>query len=111
MLNDGSVIAGADVAQILNEELGSLKAAIINNIRATGQWASGKTADSMQVQVSGNTGELVGRKAFGTLETGRKGGRVPRNFAAIIYDWMQAKGVHAQPIPYKTSRPCGWSWQ
>ena len=103
MLNDGSVIVGADVAQILNEELGSLKAAIINNIRATGQWASGKTADSMQVQVSGNTGELVGRKAFGTLETGRKGGRVPRNFSAIIYDWMQAKGVHASPMPYKTS--------
>jgi hypothetical protein len=105
MLNDGTVITGAQVSQILTEELGTLRATIINNIRSTGQWASGKTAASMAVMVSGPIGELVGRRAFGTLETGRRGGRVPRNFAAIIYDWMQAKGVHADPMPYKTSRP------
>jgi len=105
MLNDGTVISGTQVAQILTEELGTLKATIINNIRSTGQWASGKTAASMAVMVSGSIGELVGRRAFGTLETGRRGGRVPRNFAAIIYDWMQAKGIHADPMPYKTSRP------
>ena len=105
MLNDGTVITGASVSQILTEELGTLRATIINNIRTTGQWASGKTAASMAVHVSGSIGELVGRKAFGTLETGRRGGRVPRNFHNIIYDWMQAKGVHAQPMPYKTSRP------
>ena len=105
MLNDGTVITGTQVSQILTEELGTLKATIINNIRTTGQWASGKTAASMAVMVSGSIGELVGRKAFGTLETGRRGGRVPRNFHNIIYDWMQAKGVHADPIPYKTSRP------
>lgn len=105
MLNDGTVITGTSIAQVLTEELGSLKARIINNIRATGQWASGKTAASMAVNVSGSIGELVGRRAFGTLETGRRGGRVPRNFAAIIYEWMQAKGVHADPMPYKTSRP------
>jgi len=105
MLNDGTVITGAQVSQILTEELGTLKATIINNIRTTGQWASGKTAASMQVHVSGSIGELVGRRAFGTLETGRRGGRVPRNFHNIIYDWMMAKGVHADPIPYKTSRP------
>ena len=105
MLNDGTIITGAQVSQILTEELGTLKATIINNIRSTGQWASGKTAASMAVMVSGSIGELVGRRAFGTLETGRRGGRVPRNFAAIIYDWMQAKGIHADPMPYKTSRP------
>lgn len=111
MLNDGTVISGAQVSQILTEELGTLKATIINNIRSTGQWASGKTAASMAVMVSGSIGELVGRRAFGTLETGRKGGRVPRNMADIIYDWMQAKGIHAQPMPYKTSRPHKYSEQ
>ena len=111
MLNDGTVITGAQVSQILTEELGTLKATIINNIRTTGEWASGKTAASMAVMVSGSIGELVGRKAFGTLETGRRGGRVPRNFHNIIYDWMQAKGVHAQPMPYKTSRPHKYSEQ
>ena len=105
MLNDGTVITGAQVSQILTEELGTLRATIINNIRATGQWASGKTAASMAVMVSGSIGELVGRRAFGTLETGRRGGRVPRDFMGIIYDWMMAKGVHAEPMPYKTSRP------
>ena len=105
MLNDGTVITGTQVSQILTEELGTLKATIINNIRTTGQWASGKTAASMAVMVSGSIGELVGRRAFGTLETGRRGGRVPRNFHNIIYDWMMAKGVHADPMPYKTSRP------
>jgi hypothetical protein len=105
MLNDGTVITGATISQILTEELGTLRSTIINNIRATGQWASGKTADSMAVMVSGSIGELVGRRAFGTLETGRRGGRVPMGFTGIIYDWMQAKGVHAQPMPYKTSRP------
>ena len=109
MLNDGTVITGAQVSQILTEELGTLKATIINNIRTTGQWASGKTAASMAVMVSGSIGELVGRRAFGTLETGRKGGRVPRNFHDIIYDWMMAKGIHADPMPYKTSRPHKYS--
>ena len=111
MLNDGTVITGAQVSQILTEELGTLRATIINNIRSTGQWASGKTAASMAVMVSGSIGELVGRRAFGTLETGRRGGRVPRNFHNIIYDWMMAKGVHAQPMPYKTSRPHKYSEQ
>lgn len=111
MLNDGSIIGGSSIEVILMEELQTLKAQITANIRATGQWASGKTAASMAVMVSGNIGELVGRKAFGTLETGRRGGRVPRNFEAIIYDWMQAKGVHAEPMPYKTSRPHKYSEQ
>jgi hypothetical protein len=111
MLNDGTVIGGEQIAQILSEELGTLKAAIVNNIRVTGQWASGRTAASMAVYVSGNTGELVGRKAFGTLETGRKGGRVPRNFHDIIYQWMMDKGIHASPIPYKTDRPHKYSEQ
>lgn len=102
MLNDGTVIGGESIDVILMEELQSLKAAITANIRATGQWASGATADSMMVYVSGNTAELVGRKAFGTLETGRKAGRVPRNMRDIIYRWMQAKGIHGQPMPYKT---------
>lgn len=111
MLNDGSIIGGSSIEVILLEELQALKAQITANIRATGQWASGKTAASMAVMVSGSIGELVGRRAFGTLETGRRGGRVPRNFAAIIYDWMQAKGIHADPMPYKTSRPHKYSEQ
>ena len=51
--------------------------------------------------LNGPQGTLYGRKAFGTLETGRKGGRVPRLFNAIIYQWMMDKGIHGRPLPYK----------
>lgn len=95
----------SQTTQVLMEEMESLRAAIINNIRTTGQWASGATAASMQVITSGNTVSLVGRSPFGTLETGRKAGKVPRNMAEIIYRWMQAKGIHGTPMPYKTNRP------
>ena len=91
--------------QVLMEEMESLRAAITDNIRTTGQWASGATAASMKVITSGNTVSLVGRYPFGTLETGRKAGRVPRNMADIIYRWMQAKGVHGRPMPYKRQGP------
>lgn len=104
-MNDKTVIEGLSVAQILSDELGSLRAAIINNIRATGEWASGKTAASMQVFVTDTSGELVGRRAFGTLETGRKAGRVPRNMREIIYEWMKAKGIHGEPMPYVRKGP------
>ena len=100
MLNGNTIIDGAAVGQILTEELTSLKAVITNNIRAAGEWASGKTAASMEVHVTGMTGELTGRRAFGTLETGRRPGRIPRNMRDIIYEWMQAKGIHADPMPY-----------
>ena len=105
MIGDGTAIGGTGIDVILMEELQSLKAAITANIRTTGQWASGATAESMMVTVSGTTAELVGRQAFGTLETGRKAGKVPRNMRDIIYRWMQAKGIHGAPMPYKTNRP------
>ena len=105
MLNQGTIIDGASVGQVLTEELASLKAVITNNIRASGEWASGKTAASMEVHVNGMTGELTGRRAFGTLETGRRPGRIPRNMRDIIYEWMQHKGIHAEPIPYVTKGP------
>ena len=105
MLNQGTIIDGASVGQVLTEELTSLKAVITNNIRAAGEWASGKTAASMEVHVTGMTGELTGRRAFGTLETGRRPGRIPRNMRDIIYEWMQHKGIHAEPMPYVTKGP------
>ena len=108
-MNDKTVIEGLSVSQILSDELGSLRAAIINNIRATGEWASGKTAASMQVFVTDTSGELVGRRAFGTLETGRKPGRIPRNMEDIIYEWMRAKGIHGEPMPYVRKGPHKYS--
>ena len=86
---------------ILQEELEQARQLIINHIRANGQNASGKTIASLRVEAKEEEGILYGHKPFGVLETGRKAGRVPYRFSDIIYRWMQAKGLHATPVPYK----------
>jgi len=90
---------------ILQEELEALRLSIIGNHLKAGQKASGRTAASLRVEVSEDSGTLWGRNAFGVLETGRKGGRVPKDFQGIIMQWMRDKGIHAAPIPYLTDRP------
>lgn len=86
---------------ILREELEALRDRIIANHRQAGQVASGKTIASMQVNIDGDTGELVGRPYFGTLETGAKPWRnaasmkkVPASFNAIIEQWIKDKGLN-----------------
>lgn len=86
---------------ILREELEALKVRIIANHRQAGQVASGKTIASMQVNIDGDTGELVGRPFFGTLETGAKPWKnaanmkkVPASFNAIIEQWIKDKGLN-----------------
>lgn len=92
-------------SMVLADELELLRKEIIKHHVDAGQMASGKTAASLRVQVSGDEGTLFGRSPFGVLETGRKPGKVPANFQGIIRAWMKAKGIVAQPIPYKTNRP------
>ena len=58
----------------------------------------------MQVEVFDDLhASLTGRPAFGTLETGRRPGRVPQNFVAIIKKWIKDKGLAVRPIPDKGS--------
>lgn len=90
---------------IIQDELGALMRQIIENHVAAGQWATGRTMKSMRVEAQENYGRLVGKKFFGVLETGRKAGKVPSDFSAIILAWMRAKGLKADPIPYKTNKP------
>lgn len=90
---------------ILQEELEALRLSIIGNHLKAGQKASGRTAASLRVEVSEDSGTLWGRNAFGVLETGRKGGRVPKDFQGIIMQWMRDKGIRPAPIPYLTDRP------
>ena len=96
---------GETPRMILTEELEALRKNIIMNHLRAGQKASGRTAASLRVDVSEDGGVLFGRNPFGTLETGRKGGKVPMKFHVIIRQWMKDKGIKAEPIPYKTNRP------
>lgn len=93
----------AGAGQIVREELERAKQLIINHIRANGQNASGRTIASLHVEQKADGGVLWGRKPFGTLETGRRAGKVPYGFASIIRQWMADKGLHGTPMPYLTA--------
>lgn len=86
--------------KIVREELTAFMERVRENHRRAGQVASGRTSRSMHVEVDNSEGTVFGRVAFGTLETGRKGGNVPRNFREVIRQWMRDKGISADPIPY-----------
>lgn len=87
---------------ILIQELVELQARIADNMRKADEVASGKTIRSMHIVTEEYKASLIGRQAFGVLETGRRPGNIPRGFYTIIRRWMKDKGVHGDPIPYKT---------
>ena len=97
-----------NVLKVVGEELDSLRERIIANHEAAGQVASGRTRASIRVERTEDGGILWGRKAFGVLETGRKPGRVPRNFNAIIRQWIIDKGIHVAPVPYRRNPSERW---
>lgn len=85
---------------IIGEELNELRRRIIEHHISAGQKASGRTANSLHVEVNDDAGTLYGRKAFGVLETGRKAGPVPKSFVGVIRQWIIDKGIPYKPIPY-----------
>lgn len=82
--------------ELVASELEALKQRIIENHRNAGQVASGRTIASLKVEITEDGGVLWGRSAFGTLETGRKGGKVPAGFWKIIRQWMDDKGIRVE---------------
>lgn len=98
-----------DISNILRNALELARDDIRANLATTGTNASGRTSASLEVTVGDNTATLWGRQAFGTVETGRRGGRVPRGFRHIIYDWMQDKGVHATITGNRSQRSADMS--
>lgn len=78
---------------VITDELQRLAQRISDNIERNGQRASGKTQASLEVVDDGDAVALLGRKAFGVMETGRRGGRVPRNFADILLQWSIDKSI------------------
>lgn len=81
------------IATILNQCKAEIQAAM----DAKGINASGRTSNSLQVQTSDKGVRLVlagkDHAPLETLEIGRAGGRVPRNFTDIIYQWSLDKGL------------------
>lgn len=84
------------VMELVSSELEALKQKVIENQKNSGQVASGRTIACMKVEVTEDGGVLWGRSPFGTLETGRKPGKVPVGFWKIIRQWMDDKGIQVQ---------------
>ena len=87
-----------EIRQILREELEDLRRRIIANMEGADLIVSGRTRDSMQVEVKGNGGVLTGRRAFATLETGcrpwnKQPKRPPKWFADLIGEWIDQRGL------------------
>lgn len=84
------------VMELVSSELEALKQKVIENQKNSGLVASGRTIASMKVEVTEDGGVLWGRSPFGTLETGRKPGKVPAGFWKIIRQWMDDKGIQVE---------------
>lgn len=97
-----------DAKQIVFEELQDLQTRIADNIVKKGRNASGRTIESMHIDKGDKSITLFGRKAFGTLETGRGPGNVPKGFYGIIKQWVIDKGLSIKEIPYKRKESEKW---
>lgn len=78
-------------SKVLSREFENLKKDLIIAYDAKGMRASGKFADTLEVEVKGLTAKLFGEDYSQQLETGRKAGRFPPINA--IEQWIKDKGV------------------
>ena len=74
----------------------------------TGTNASGRTSQSLRLEVTDFSFIIWGRKAFSTVETGRMAGAVPKGFNDIIKQWIKDKGISVTQIPYKRKESENW---
>jgi hypothetical protein len=91
-----------DIEAMLTEVFEQAKRDIIANHERAGQVASGKTRDSLRVEVTSDTtsatATMYGRKYFAALETGSQPWKKqykhpPRPFVETIAKWMVDKGI------------------
>lgn len=91
-----------DIETMLTEVFEQAKRDIIANHERAGQVASGKTRDSLKVEVTSDstsaTATMYGRKYFAALETGsapwkKQYKHPPRPFVETIAKWMLDKGI------------------
>lgn len=95
-----------DIRQILADAFENLRYRISSNIDTAGKVASGKTQESLKVEIvadaDGWSATLFGRPFFGALETGSRPWRnqyphPPRFFQDIMKQWIDDKGLDLNP--------------
>lgn len=74
---------------------------------SAGQKVTGRTLASLKViKINDNHIQIEGFDYIGTLEVGRKGGKIPYNFKQILIDWAKAKGITFSSDAQRNS----WAW-
>lgn len=79
------------------EDIGlQAKKIIQDNLATTGTNTTGATSSSIRVENKNYILEIWGRKAFQTVERGRRPGGVPKGFYYIIKKWAEDKKIMAK---------------
>lgn len=94
--------------ELLEQTLNDIVLDIRDNLAATGTNASGRTSESLAVEMYAGGGMVTGRPYFQSVEEGRPPGKVPYRFDLIIRQWMKDKGITAPPLPYKRQPSQNW---
>lgn len=86
-----------DLTEAIRKRVEQARQNIITRHLQAGQKASGRTMQSLRTEVTHDKfsihAVLWGRDFFQGLETGRKGGKVPRGFYQMIKQWSIDKGI------------------
>lgn len=104
MLSGRSSASGDGIREIMERALSDCIGQIKANSRRAGQVATGRTLRSLERRLeergTAYVGQILGRKYFGTLETGRgpyAGGKAdPEGFNARLIEWMKARGFQCR---------------
>lgn len=97
-----------DLKKIVESKLQNAIVKIQANLESTGTNASKRTSDSLRLEPTEFGFIIYGRKAFGTVETGRGAGGVPKGFNDIIKQWIVDKNISVTQIPYKRKESQNW---
>ena len=97
-------MAQMDYIGFITNELLTARETIVRQMDTYHRNASGKAVKSLRVQQDGDGATLYGAEYFKYMEQGRKGGRVPKDFASVIYTWSLAKGINVTPMPYRRGK-------
>ena len=83
------------VEQALRTYLEKTKGSLIQQMKFQDFYASGKTANSLEVQVTGNKGELLGGEAVYYMIYGRGPGKMPP--VEAIAAWVKSRALDISP--------------
>lgn len=81
--------------EIIKTHLENIKKKIADNMAR--RTVSGRSVNSLRVEVGDSTAALWGSSSFLAMERGRGPGAVPKGFHEIIKEWAVKKGVAIKP--------------